>query len=73
MKKKTSVNSEVKLDGCSLYFTDKVDDSLDDLLDDLEHKQKTTKKTKPPSSSSPAAPQKTETGERAVTSHCNRR
>lgn len=70
-EKNTSVNSEVKLDGCSLYFTDKVDDSLDDLLDDLEHKQKTTKKTEPPSS--PAAPQKTETGERAVTSHWNRR
>lgn len=66
--KKTSGNPEVKHDGCSLWFTDKVDDSLDDLLDDLEHKQKTTKKTELPSSSSPAAPQKTVTGEKTVTS-----
>ncbi|KAL1278940.1 hypothetical protein QQF64_025613, partial [Cirrhinus molitorella] len=42
------------------------DDSLDDLLDDLEHKQKPTKKTEPPSSASPAIPQKTQTASPAV-------
>ncbi|XP_050962537.1 fas-binding factor 1 homolog [Labeo rohita] len=45
---------------------DKVDDSLDDLLDDLEHKQKTTKKTEPLSSSTPAVPQKTDTASPAA-------
>lgn len=54
---------------CSSCFTDNMDDSLDDLLGDLEHKPKTTKKTERPRSSSPAVPQKTETGESGDISH----
>lgn len=54
---------------CSSCITDNVDDSLDDLLGDLEHKQKTMKKTERPRSSSPAVPQKTETGESGDVSH----